>query len=97
MLDYVLGDIDLVLVMSVNPGFGGQKFITSQLKKIEAIATRVAKENLDVLIEVDGGIDPETAPQAVAAGANVLVAGTAAFRGGPDHYAANIRALKGGG
>jgi ribulose-phosphate 3-epimerase len=97
MLDYVLKDIDLVLVMSVNPGFGGQKFITSQLKKIEAIANRIAKENLDVLIEVDGGIDAETAPQAVAAGANVLVAGTAAFRGGPDHYAANIRALKGGG
>jgi ribulose-phosphate 3-epimerase len=97
MLDYVLEEIDLVLVMSVNPGFGGQKFIASQLKKIEAIATRVAKENLDVLIEVDGGIDPETAPQAVAAGANVLVAGTAAFRGGPDQYAANIRALKGGG
>jgi ribulose-phosphate 3-epimerase len=89
--------VDLVLVMSVNPGFGGQKFIMSQLKKIEAIANRVAKENLDVLIEVDGGIDAETAPQAVAAGANVLVAGTAAFRGGPDHYAANIRALKGGG
>src|SRR6476619_2036171 len=97
MLDYVLGDIDLVLVMSVNPGFGGQKFIASQLKKIEAIANRIAKENLDVLIEVDGGIDPGTAPQAVAAGANVLVAGTAVFRGGPDHYAANIRALKGGG
>ena len=97
MLDYVLEDIDLVLVMSVNPGFGGQKFIASQLKKIEAIANRIAKEKLDVLIEVDGGIDPETAPQAVSAGANVLVAGTAAFRGGPDQYAANIRALKGGG
>src|SRR4051794_10116406 len=97
VLDYVLGDIDLVLVMSVNPGFGGQKFIMSQLKKIEAIANRVAKENLDVLIEVDGGIDAITAPQAIAAGANVLVAGTAAFRGGPDHYAANISALKGGG
>ena len=97
MLDYVLDDIDLVLVMSVNPGFGGQKFISSQLKKIEAIANRIAKENLGVLVEVDGGIDAETAPQAVAAGANVLVAGTAAFRGGPDHYAANIRALKGGG
>jgi len=96
-LDYVLGDIDLVLVMTVNPGFGGQKFITSQLKKIEAIANRIAKENLDVLIEVDGGIDPETAPQAVSAGANVLVAGTAAFRGGPSAYAANIRALKGEG
>jgi ribulose-phosphate 3-epimerase len=95
-LDYVLEDIDLVLVMSVNPGFGGQKFIVSQLKKIEAIANRIAKENLAVLIEVDGGIDPDTAPRAVAAGANVLVAGTAAFRGGPDHYAANIRALREG-
>ena len=96
-LDYVLEDIDLVLVMSVNPGFGGQKFITSQLRKIEAIANRIAKENLGVLIEVDGGIDSETAPQAVNAGANALVAGTAVFRGGPDHYAANIRALRGGG
>jgi ribulose-phosphate 3-epimerase len=95
-LDYVLEEIDLVLVMSVNPGFGGQKFIASQLKKIEAIANRIAKENLAVLIEVDGGIDPDTAPRAVAAGANVLVAGTAAFRGGPDHYAANIRALREG-
>ena len=65
MLDYVLEDVDLVLVMSVNPGFGGQKFIASQLKKIEAIAKRIAKENLGVLIEVDGGIDPETAPRAV--------------------------------
>ena len=95
MLDYVLEEIDLVLVMSVNPGFGGQKFIHSQLKKIEAIANRVAKENLDVVVEVDGGIDPETAPLAIDAGATALVAGTAAFRGGPDHYAANIRALRG--
>ncbi len=97
MLDYVLEDIDLVLVMSVNPGFGGQKFISGQLRKIEAIAKRVAKENLDVLIEVDGGIDAETAPLAVSAGANVLVAGSATFRGGPDRYAANIRALRGEG
>ena len=97
MLDYVLEEIDLVLVMSVNPGFGGQKFIASQLKKIEAIANRIAKENLSVQVEVDGGIDPETAPLAVSAGANVLVAGTAAFRGGADHYAANITALRGGG
>ena len=96
-LDYVLEDIDLVLVMSVNPGFGGQKFISSQLKKIEAIANRIAKEHLDVLIEVDGGIDSETARQAVSAGADVLVAGTAAFRGGPDSYADNIRVLRGGG
>ena len=96
MLDYVLDEVDLVLVMSVNPGFGGQKFIASQLKKIEAIANRVAKENLAVEIEVDGGIDAATAPQAIDAGATVLVAGTAAFRGGPDQYAANIAALRGG-
>ena len=94
-LDYVLGEIDLVLVMSVNPGFGGQKFIASQLKKVEAIAKRVAKEHLDVTIEVDGGIDADTARQAIAAGATALVAGTAAFRNGPEHYAANIRALRG--
>jgi len=97
MLDYVLEDIDLVLVMSVNPGFGGQKFLTGQLKKIEAVARRVAKQNLDVVIEVDGGIDADTARQAVSAGATVLVAGTAAFRGGPDHYAANLAALRGDG
>jgi len=95
-LDYVLGDIDLVLVMSVNPGFGGQKFITSQLRKIEAIANRIAKEKLDVRLEVDGGIDAATARQAVNAGANVLVAGTAAFRGGPAAYADNIKAIRGG-
>ncbi|WP_308515202.1 ribulose-phosphate 3-epimerase [Sphingomonas flavescens] len=97
MLDYVLGDIDLVLVMSVNPGFGGQKFIASQLKKIEAIANRITKEGLTVELEVDGGIDAETAHQAVDAGATALVAGTAAFRGGPSAYADNIRALRGGG
>ena len=97
MLDYVLEEIDLVLVMSVNPGFGGQKFIASQLKKIEAIANRVSKEGLDVAIEVDGGIDAATAPQAISAGATVLVAGTAAFRGGLDSYAANIKALRGDG
>ena len=95
-LDYVLEEIDLVLVMSVNPGFGGQKFISSQLRKIEAIANRIAKEGLSAQIEVDGGIDPETAPQAIDAGANVLVAGTAAFRGGPSNYASNIQALRGG-
>jgi len=96
-LDYVLEEIDLVLVMSVNPGFGGQKFITSQLKKIEAIANRIAKENLNVQLEVDGGIDAVTAPQAIDAGATVLVAGTAAFRGGAGSYASNIKALRGDG
>jgi ribulose-phosphate 3-epimerase len=96
-LDYVLEEVDLVLVMSVNPGFGGQKFIASQLRKIEAIANRVAKQNLDVLVEVDGGVDADTAPQAIAAGANVLVAGTAAFRGGASAYASNIKAIRGEG
>jgi ribulose-phosphate 3-epimerase len=85
LLDYVLEEVDLVLVMSVNPGFGGQKFIANQ----------VAKKDLVVDIEVDGGIDAATAPQAVDAGATVLVAGTAAFRGGPSQYAANIAALRG--
>jgi ribulose-phosphate 3-epimerase len=96
-LDYVLDEIDLVLVMSVNPGFGGQKFIAGQLRKIEAIAELVAQRDLDVLIEVDGGIDAATAPLAVDSGADVLVAGTAAFRGGPSAYADNIRALRGAG
>jgi ribulose-phosphate 3-epimerase len=96
-LDYVLDDIDLVLVMSVNPGFGGQKFISSQLRKIEAIAEKIASRGLSVEIEVDGGIDARTAPPAVSAGATVLVAGSASFRGGPGQYAANIRALRGEG
>ena len=96
MLDYVLEEIDLVLVMSVNPGFGGQKFIASQLRKIEAIAKQAAKQGLTIDIEVDGGIDPVTARQAINAGATALVAGTAAFKGGPDQYRANIAALRGG-
>ena len=97
MLDYLIEDIDLVLVMSVNPGFGGQKFIHSQLKKIESIAQMVAKRGLDVVIEVDGGIDHDTARLAVSAGATALVAGTAVFRDGPASYAANIAALRGVG
>ena len=94
-LDYVLDDLDLVLVMSVNPGFGGQKFISSQLSKIEAIGERIVQRGLKVELEVDGGIDPETGREAVGAGATVLVAGTAAFRGGPGAYADNIKALRG--
>jgi len=97
MLDYVIDEIDLVLVMSVNPGFGGQKFITSQLKKVEAIANMASKRGLAIDIEVDGGVDAGNAASLVSAGATALVAGTAAFRGGPDHYAANIRALRGDG
>ena len=94
MLDYLIDDIDLVLVMSVNPGFGGQSFIHSQLRKIEAVRKMIDKSGRRIHLEVDGGVDLITAPQCVAAGADVLVAGTASFKGGPDHYAANIAALK---
>ncbi len=94
MLDYLIDDIDLVLVMSVNPGFGGQSFITSQLRKIEAVRKMIDKCGRAIHLEVDGGVDLITAPQCVAAGADVLVAGTASFKGGPDHYAGNIAALK---
>jgi ribulose-phosphate 3-epimerase len=95
MLDYLIDEIDLVLVMSVNPGFGGQSFIASQLRKIEAVRKMIDKSGRDIRLEVDGGVDAVTAPQCVSAGADVLVAGTATFRGGPDRYAANIAALKG--
>lgn len=95
MLDYMYEDIDLILVMSVNPGFGGQSFIESQLRKIEAIRSAIDKKGLDIRLQVDGGVDASTAPRVIAAGADVLVAGTATFRGGPDHYAANIARLRG--
>lgn len=91
----LLGDIDLVLVMSVNPGFGGQSFIESQLKKIEIIRRRIDQEKPGIDLEVDGGINFETAPRAIAAGANVLVAGTATFKGGEAAYAKNIATLRG--
>jgi ribulose-phosphate 3-epimerase len=94
-IDSVLDLVDLVLIMTVNPGFGGQTFITSQLKKIEAAAERIAKSGRDIMLEVDGGITPQTAKRCVSAGANVLVAGTAVFKGGPKCYAANIAALRG--
>jgi len=97
VLDYVIEDLDLVLVMSVNPGFGGQSFIDSQLRKIEAIRKLIDATGKTIDLEVDGGIDMATAPRAIAAGADVLVAGTATFRGGPDAYAANIARLRGGG
>ncbi len=94
-LDYVLEEVDLVLVMSVNPGFGGQKFIHRQLGKIEAIRKRIDTLGLTVDLEVDGGIDQGNCRQVIDAGADALVAGTATFRGGPSAYAANIRALRG--
>jgi ribulose-phosphate 3-epimerase len=93
-IENVIDLVDLVLIMTVNPGFGGQTFIASQLKKIEAAANLIAKSGRAIALEVDGGITPETARQAVAAGANVLVAGTSVFKGGPSAYAANIAALR---
>src|SRR6478609_3528653 len=97
MLDYLIDEIDLVLVMSVNPGFGGQSFITGQLRKIEAVRKLVDKTGRDIRLEVDGGVNRETARQCADAGADVLVAGSATFAGGPDCYAANIAALRGAG
>ncbi len=93
-LDYLLDEVDLVLVMSVNPGFGGQSFIASQLRKIAAIRKMIDATGRTIDLEVDGGIDAATAAQAIDAGADVLVAGTATFRGGPAHYADNIAALR---
>ena len=93
-VEAVIDDLDLVLVMSVNPGFGGQKFISSQLRKIEAIRKMIDRTGRDILLEVDGGVDPQTAPLAIGAGATVLVAGSAVFRGGADKYADNIAALR---
>ena len=95
-LDYILEDVDLVLVMSVNPGFGGQSFIHSQLRKVEAIRKRIDALGEPIHLEVDGGVNAETARLCVDAGADVLVAGSATFKGGPEQYAANIAALKGG-
>ena len=95
MLDYLIGEVDLVLVMSVNPGFGGQSFIHSQLKKVEAIRKMIDRTGRAIHLEVDGGVNAETARLCVDAGADVLVAGSATFKGGPDCYAANIAALKG--
>ena len=93
-LEYVLGDLDLVLVMTVNPGFGGQSFIAEQLDKIRALRQAIDALGKPIDLEVDGGITSDTARQAVAAGANVLVAGTAVFKNGPTAYASNIAALR---
>ncbi len=95
MLDYLLDTVDLVLVMSVNPGFGGQHFILGQLRKIAAIRKMIDQTGRAIDLEVDGGVDPDTARQCIDAGADALVAGTAVFRGGPDRYADNIQALRG--
>jgi ribulose-phosphate 3-epimerase len=94
-IDNVLDLVDLVLIMTVNPGFGGQEFIEHQLRKIEAAAERIARSGRAIDLEVDGGITPETARRAIDAGANILVAGTSVFKGGAANYAANIAGLRG--
>jgi ribulose-phosphate 3-epimerase len=93
-VEHVLGDLDLVLVMSVNPGFGGQAFIEGQLAKIAALRKAIDALGKKIDLEVDGGVTPDTAKRCIKAGADVLVAGTAVFAGGPDKYTSNIKALR---
>jgi ribulose-phosphate 3-epimerase len=95
VIQWMMDEVDLILVMSINPGFGGQSFMTSQLAKIERLRAMIDATGRDIPLEVDGGVTPETARLCVAAGASALVAGTAVFRGGAERYAANIAALRG--
>ena len=95
VLDWVMGDVDLVLIMSVNPGFGGQGFIDTSLRKIEAVRKRLDADNHQAVLQVDGGVNIGNAKACVDAGATALVAGTAVFKGGPSAYAGNIQSLKG--
>lgn len=94
-LTYVMDIVDLILVMTVNPGFGGQSFISSQLGKVEQLRQMADKTGRQIEIEVDGGINPETAKQVIEAGANVLVAGSAVFKGNPADYQKHMDALRG--
>lgn len=94
VVDPVLDLVDLVLVMSVNPGFGGQSFIEGALAKIEALRARIEASGRDIILEVDGGVNAKTAPRVIAAGATALVAGTAVYGGDPAAYAENIRRLR---
>jgi ribulose-phosphate 3-epimerase len=95
VIQWMMDEVDLILVMSINPGFGGQSFMESQLRKIETLRKMIDATGRDIPLEVDGGVTPATAPKCIAAGATALVAGTAVFKGGPDKYADNIRALRG--
>ena len=92
VIEYVLDRLDLVLLMTVNPGFGGQAFIPAVIDKVKRVKAMIGNRPID--IEIDGGVTPETAPLVTAAGANVLVAGNAVFKGGPSAYAANIEAIR---
>jgi ribulose-phosphate 3-epimerase len=95
IIAWMLEAIDIILVMTVNPGFGGQSFIAAQLGKIRHLRGMIDASGRDIILEVDGGVNPETARLCVEAGATALVAGNAAFKGGPGAYAGNIRALRG--
>jgi len=94
IVEPLLDNIDLLLVMSVNPGFGGQSFIESQLRKVEQLRHMIDQSGRDIILEIDGGLNPETAPRAIAAGVTAIVAGSAVFKGGPSAYGENIRALR---
>jgi ribulose-phosphate 3-epimerase len=94
-LDNVMDLIDLVLIMSVNPGFGGQSFIESQLAKIKAVREKIDASGRDIILEVDGGVNDKNAAKVIAAGATALVAGTAVYGGDPSKYAENISRLRG--
>ncbi len=94
IVEPLLDNLDLILVMSVNPGFGGQSFIESQLRKVEQLRHMIDQTGRDIILEIDGGVNPETAPRAIAAGVTAIVAGSAVFKGGPSAYGDNIRALR---
>jgi ribulose-phosphate 3-epimerase len=95
VIEWMMDDIDIILVMSINPGFGGQSFMASQLAKIARLRAMIDAAGRDIVLEVDGGVTPETGRLCVEAGATALVAGTAVFKDGPGAYARNIRALRG--
>lgn len=94
IVEPLLDNVDLILVMSVNPGFGGQSFIESQLRKVEQLRHMIDQTGRDIILEIDGGLNTDTAPRAIAAGVTAIVAGSAVFKGGPSAYGDNIRALR---
>jgi ribulose-phosphate 3-epimerase len=94
IVEPLLDNLDLILVMSVNPGFGGQSFIESQLRKVEELRHMIDQSGRDIILEIDGGLNPENAPRAVSSGVTAIVAGSAVFKGGPSAYGDNIRALR---
>ena len=95
VIEWMMDDVDQILVMTVNPGFGGQSFMPSQLAKIRALRAMIEAAGRDIPLEVDGGVNPDTARLCVQAGATALVAGAAIFTAGPASYATNIAALRG--